>query len=183
MVVIRPLERHGPGITWKDQYIVSSAPNSHCWTNTTLTQLPCYIVGKIASEVRGIEAIYHWDPISRHDRWQLSRPWWRGTGKNQHRQADNENVWGLITIKKKADSSKTQQVGWQQCFSWELEHSLHYNILIMPNKDPGSIDPLGGEKRERGGMRKRATDWCCKQDHPERRNKCCFDLKQGKRGI
>lgn len=53
-----------------------------------------------------------------------------------------------MAIKNKANSNR------QRDFSCELEHSLHYQVLIAANKDPGIIDLLpvegGGKKKKRG---------------------------------
>lgn len=51
------------------------------------------------------------------------------------------NLCRLIRIKNKTNSTR------QWCFSWELERSLHYKILITTNKDPRFIDPLAGKRK------------------------------------
>lgn len=55
------------------------------------------------------------------------------------------NICRVITIKNKTNSSR------QWDFSCELEHNLHYKVLIAANKDPGFIDPLP-EKNEGMGQ-------------------------------
>lgn len=69
------------------------------------------------------------------------------------------NVCRLITIKNKTNSSPTHH--W--CLSWELERSLHYNILISANKDPVFIDLLT-EKRgggDNGLLLQSNLQWNC----------------------